>query len=37
MTSPRSPALGGDVDHPNAKGINPQGMNGKKMKKLKKL
>ena len=37
MSSPRSPALGGDVDHPNAKGINSQRMNGKKMKNLKKL
>ena len=34
MNSQRRPAPGGDVDHPNAKGINSQRMNGKKMKKL---
>ena len=34
MNSQRRPALGGDVDHLDAKGIKPQGMNGKKMKNL---
>jgi hypothetical protein len=37
MNSQRRPALGGDADHLVAKGINPQGMNGKKMKNLKNL
>ena len=37
MNSPRRPALGGDVNHPNAGRINLQRMNGKKMKNLKKL
>ena len=37
MNSPRRPALGGDVDHPNAERIYLQRMNGKKMKNLKKL
>ena len=37
MNSPRRPALGGDVDLPNAGRINLQRMNGKKMKNLKKL
>ena len=37
MNSQKSPALGGHVDHPNAKGINSQRMNGKKMKSLKRL
>ena len=37
MNSPRRPALGGYIDHPNAGRINLQRMNGKKMKDLKKL
>ena len=36
MNSQRRAALGGDVDHPNVKGTNPDGMNGK-MKNLKRL
>ena len=36
MNSPRKAALGGDIDHPNVKGTNPDGMNGK-MKNLKRL
>jgi hypothetical protein len=36
MNSRRSPALGGDVNHPNAKGINSPRMNGRKMKNLRK-
>ena len=36
MSSQRSLALGGDVDHPNVKGTNPNGMDGK-MKNLKHL
>jgi hypothetical protein len=36
MSSQRSPALGGDVDHPTIKRTNPDGMSGK-MKNLKKL
>jgi hypothetical protein len=36
MSSRRSPALGGDVDHPAVKRTNLDGMNGK-MKNLKKL
>ena len=36
MNSQRRVALGGDVDHPNVKGTNPDGMNGK-MKNLKHL
>ena len=31
MNSRRRPALGGDIDHPNARRINLQRMNGKKM------
>ena len=34
---PRRAILGGDVDHPNAKEINPQRKVGRKMKNLKKL
>ena len=37
MNNQRSPAPGEDIDHSNAKGINSQRMNGKKMKNLKKL
>jgi hypothetical protein len=37
MSNQRRPTLGGDADHPNARRINPQRMNGKKMKNLKKL
>jgi len=37
MNIQRRPALGGDVDHPNIKGVNPQRIDGKKMKNLKKL
>jgi len=37
MSSQRRPALGGDVDHPNAGRINPQRIDGKKMKNLKML
>ena len=37
MNSPRRPALGGDVDHPVAKRVNSQRVDGKKMKNLKKL
>ena len=37
MNNPRRPALGGDVNHPNAERVNLQRMNGKKMKNLKKL
>ena len=33
----RRPAPGGDVDHPNAERINPQRIDGNKMKNLKKL
>ena len=33
----RRPALGGDVDHPEAKRINPQRKVGRKMRNLKKL
>ena len=36
MNSQRIAALGGDVDHSNIKGTNPDGMNGK-MKNLKRL
>ena len=32
--SQRRPALGEHIDHPNIRRINPQGMDGKKMKKL---
>jgi len=34
MSSQRRPALGGDADYPNTKGVNPQRIDGKKMKKL---
>jgi hypothetical protein len=37
MNNPRSPVPGGDVDHPDARGISPQGMDGKKIKNLKNL
>ena len=37
MNSQRRPALGGDANHPNAKRINPQRIDEKKMKNLKKL
>jgi hypothetical protein len=37
MNSQRRPAPGGDDDHPNARRINPQRMNGKKMKNLRNL
>ena len=37
MNSQRRPAPGGDDDHPNARRINPQRMDGKKMKNLRNL
>ena len=37
MSSPRSPALGGDVDHPKTRRINLQRMNGRKIRNLKEL
>ena len=37
MNSPRRLALGGDVDHPDAKRVNSQRVDGNKMKNLKKL
>ena len=37
MSSRGRTALGGDVDHPNVKGTNPYGMNGRKMNNLKNL
>jgi hypothetical protein len=36
MSSQRRATPGGDIDHPNVKGTNPKGMNGK-MKNLKRL
>ena len=37
MSSQKRPTLGEDVDHPNTRRINPQRIDGKKMKNLKKL
>jgi hypothetical protein len=37
MNNQRRPALGGDVDHPDIKRINPRRVDGKNMKNLKKL
>ena len=37
MSSRRSPALGGDIDYPKTKRINPQRKAGRKMRNLKKL
>ena len=37
MSSRRSPALGGDIDHPETKRINPQRKVRRKMRNLKKL
>ena len=37
MNSQRRAALGGDVDHPNAKRINLQRMDGREMRNLKNL
>ena len=37
MNSQTRVALGGDIDRPNVKGSNPSGMNGRKVKNLKRL
>jgi len=37
MRGQRSPALGGDVDHPETKRINPQRKVGRKIRNLKNL